>query len=455
MTGQKKVQQDLFGIFAAGVRRVDPDIMIRECVSLSGQTLGITHDGREEPVSLEKVERILVLGAGKAGAAMARGLEAVLRRRISLGLVVVKEGHTGKLETIKLLEASHPVPDERSVHAAGEIRALAQEGDEHTLFINLISGGGSALLCLPYQDDRIRLSLKDKQKTTQLLLECGASIQEINSIRKHISGIKGGRLAASMYPARSINLILSDVIGDRLDAIASGPTSPDTTTFETAQAIIRKYQLEKHIPEQVRNVLSAGVAGEIPDTPKEGDVIFSQVHNIVIGSNYLALEAARNHAEKLGYNTVILTSTLSGEAKECAKMFHAIGTAIKTRGTPLSRPACVLAGGETTVTIRGSGRGGRNQEMALSFLCELTPYPEEAEGIYFLSGGTDGNDGPTDAAGAAASIEVLREAERQGLDPEKFLRNNDSYPFFEQAGGLLKTGPTNTNVCDIQVLLVP
>ncbi|MFW5836187.1 MAG: glycerate kinase type-2 family protein, partial [bacterium] len=440
-------------IFGAALRRVDPVRMMTECVRLEGDTLIVTAGDREERLDLTRFDQIQVVGAGKAGARMAAGLEQVLGVRIGGGLVSVKYGHTEQLDRIELIEAGHPVPDEQSVTAARSIAQIADRADERTLVIVLISGGGSALLTLPYEDNQRTLTLDEIQATTQLLLECGAPIQEINTVRKHLSGISGGRFCARLRPATSLSLILSDVVGDSLENIASGLTSPDPATFADALAIAERYGITERLPEQVRSLLTDGAAGRVTDTPGPDDPSFERVRSVLIGTNALALEAARERAVELGYNTVCLSSQITGEASEIARFYGGIAREA-VRGPMLAqKPCCILAGGETTVTIRGTGTGGRNQELALAFLREIEDAPEAFAGVSFLSGATDGNDGPTDAAGAFASREVLERARRAGLSIRETLAHNDSYHFFERTGDLLKTGPTNTNVCDVQVVL--
>ena len=315
----------------------------------------------------------------------------------------------------------------------------------------LVSGGGSAIACAPAEG----LSLEEKISTTELLLSCGATIQEINCVRKHLSAIKGGRLAAALAPATVISLVLSDVIGDDLDAIASGPTVPDSTSYADALEVLRRHDIADRVTAEVAGHLRRGAAGEIPDTPKPGDHVFDRVRTMLMGSNRQALDAARESAEKLGYRCLVLSSRLTGEAREAALMILGIGKDIAASAFPVARPACVILGGETTVTLRGHGKGGRNQEMALAFLAALGRSPKDGQDIHFLSAATDGTDGPTDAAGAFASLDLPRRSRALGLDPEADLANNDSYGFFDSCGGLLRTGPTNTNVCDIQILLVP
>ncbi len=444
-------KRELTEIFSAAVYRVDPEAMILEQCRLDADVLKISAPaGRQVQYDLSGFDKIMVIGAGKATAKMAKAVEALLGDRISEGLIAVKYGHTEDLRIIRTIESGHPVPDDNSVKAADQIIRLAESADENTLVINLISGGGSALLCLPYRDDRFSADLSDKQQTTKLLLECGAGISEINTIRKHLSGIKGGRLAEAIYPAVSLNLILSDVIGDRLDSIASGLTVPDLSTFDDAVRIVEKYNLKDRLPPEILRILDAGKRGAVSETPKPGDPVFAKSENILVGTNLSALKSAEQKAKDLGYNTLVLSSQITGEASEIAKFYLGIGRDLQRDLGLLPRPACVIAGGETTVTIKGNGLGGRNQEMALSFLNELRDFP----GIYFLSGGTDGNDGPTDAAGAFAAAGICSEGTARGLDIQEYLNRNDSYNYFRQTGGLLLTGPTNTNVCDIQIMLV-
>jgi hydroxypyruvate reductase len=301
----------------------------------------------------------------------------------------------------------------------------------------------------------LTLSLEEKRRATQVLLGCGATIQEFNCIRKHISALKGGRLAELLHPARSLNLILSDVVGDRLDTIASGLTVADETTFAQALSIIDKYEIEQQLPVGVMDLLRRGAGGEFPETPKPGDPVFEAVTNVLLGTNYTALSAAARKAEQLGYAPVVLSSRVVGEAREVAKVLAAIALDMGTLDFLAEKPACLLCGGETTITLRGKGKGGRNQELALAFLQEIAAAEAHAvQGITFLSGATDGNDGPTDAAGAFASLDILEQARRQGLAIPDYLARNDSYHFYEAVGGLLKTGPTNTNVCDLQICLI-
>jgi glycerate 2-kinase len=450
--------EQLSEIFRAGVKRVDPYDLVTGTVSLEGSSLRVKTEDINQSFDLEKTERLVVIGTGKATARMALAMEHILGSRISDGIIVVKYGHTELLETIRCIEAGHPIPDENGVKGAGEILALAEKITEKTLVFTLISGGGSALMPYPckhrMKNRDINFTLKEKQSVTRRLLECGATINEINCIRKHLSGIKGGNLAKAIYPATSVNLILSDVVGDSLDVIASGPTVPDPTGYDDVMSIIDKYGLADKMPQKMMDLVRLGMGGALPETPKPGDPIFNNSTNVLIGTNYLSLKAAAARADSLGYTSVILSSQIIGEAREVAKVLYGIGKDAKKHNLLGSGNLCIIAGGETTVTIRGKGKGGRNQELALALLAEMESSPAEADGIYFLSASTDGNDGPTDAAGAFASPEVLKLAIRAGCRINDYLKDNNAYVFFDRIGQLLKTGPTNTNVCDLQIMLI-
>ena len=322
-----------------------------------------------------------------------------------------------------------------------KILELLKSADERTLVICLISGGGSALMPAPSEG----ITLEEKQETTRLLLECGANIVELNAIRKHFSQVKGGGLARAAFPARVVALMLSDVIGDPLDVIASGPTVPDTSTFKTCQEIVDKYDLGDQIPPSVQDRMQEGLAGRIPDTPKPGDEALERCQNVVVGSNGLAVSAAKDRATELGYNTMVLSTRLEGEAREVAHVYSAVAKEVLTSGQPVPAPACVIAGGETTVTVRGSGKGGRNQEIALAGALQLAGW----DGVVLFSGGTDGTDGPTDAAGAVADGFTISRAGELGLSANAYLKNNDAYHYFKALEDLVMTGPTGTNVADV------
>jgi hydroxypyruvate reductase len=424
---EAKLRRQALAIFKAALRASNPAEAVVRRLS------------RED---LTRYRNIYVVGAGKAGAAMARAAERVLRGRIARSLLNVKYGHIVPLRRIELNECGHPVPDERGVEGARRIAEIAAGAGADDLVLCLISGGASALLPLPADP----ITLDEKQEVTKLLLACGASIHEINAVRKHISQIKGGQLARLAYPARVLSLLLSDVIGDDLDVIGSGPTAPDASTFASARAILEKYALFQRVPTSIRERLERGGRGEIPETPKQGDAIFKRVRNVVIGSNRLAVDAAAARARELGLRTLVLSTFVEGETREIARMHAAIAKEVVHTGRPLKPPACVITGGETTVTLRGDGLGGRNQEFALSAAIDIAGLPN----VVVLSAGTDGSDGPTDAAGAIADGRTLG---RNPLAPE-FLARNDSYRYFEGLGDLIVTGPTNTNVMDVRLLLV-
>jgi hydroxypyruvate reductase len=314
------------------------------------------------------------------------------------------------------------------------------------LILCLISGGASALLPLPAPP----IALEEKQAVTQMLLASGASIQEINAVRKHLSAIKGGQLARMARPAKVISLLLSDVVGDQLDVIGSGPTAPDASTFADAQSVLDKYGLSARLPAAVRERIAAGVRGDLPETPKENDPAFRRTRNFIVGSNRLAVDAAEARARQLGFEPLVLSTTMEGETREVARVHAAIAREVVASGRPVKRPACLISGGETTVTLRGGGLGGRNQEFVLAAAIELAGCP----GVVVLSAGTDGTDGPTDAAGAIADGTTVAAAAAKGLDARRYLADNDSFHFFEAAGGLLITGPTRTNVMDVRLVLV-
>jgi hydroxypyruvate reductase len=429
-------------IFRQAVWAADPSRIISSHVSLRKD--GLRVGKRIYPLS--RFERIFVAGTGKASATMAANLEKILGSRITAGRVNVKYGHSRKLRHIHIQEAGHPVPDENGLKGTQEIVRLLSNLTERDLVIFLISGGGSALLPFP----RPEITLAEKQKVTDLLLSCGATIQEINALRKHLSLLKGGGLAKLVYPATLIALILSDVIGDPLDAIASGPTVPDSTTFEDCAKILGRYELWEKIPSSLAQHIREGLSGKREETLKEGDPAFHKVYNLIVGNNLLAMKAAQEMAKTLGYRTLILSSLVEGETREVAKVHAAVAKEVLLSGNPIPSPACILSGGETTVTLKGKGKGGRNQEFVLAAALEIAGREE----IVVLSAGTDGTDGPTDAAGALADGGTYKRAKAVGLDPWAFLKENDSYPFFEKLGDLLITGPTGTNVMDLHIMLV-
>ena len=429
-------------IFDAGVAAADPGYCIHQTLAVTGDEL---HCG---PLcfSLDTLSSLRLVGAGKATAAMAAAAEAILGDRVDCGAINTKYGHALPLARVETFEAGHPVPDEAGVAGARRQLELLADLDPNALVLGLFSGGGSALLPAPAEG----LTLAEKQETTRLLLACGATIDEINALRKHLSAIKGGLLARAAAPARVVALMLSDVIGDPLDTIASGPTHPDATTFGDCLAIVDRYGLRDQLPTPVLQHLEAGARGERPETPKSGDPCFARAESLVIGNSRLAIDAAANQASALGYEVCVLTSRLQGEARHAAAALVSIAQEIAETNRPIARPACLIAGGETTVTLHNHGKGGRNQELALAASLQLDGWPA----ITLLSGGTDGTDGPTDAAGALADSQTLSRARSLGLDARAFLDRHDSYPFFAALDDLVITGPTGTNVMDLQIILI-
>jgi hydroxypyruvate reductase len=429
-------------VFAAALAAADPRAAMRRHLRVEGQRL-LAGPARFE---LTSFRRVLVVGAGKAGAAMAAAVEEMLGDRVAGGLVTVKAGHTAPLWRVRLCEAAHPVPDEAGVDGARRMLALLRDAGQGDLVVACISGGGSALLPLPAEG----LGLSDKQVVTRELLACGATIREINAVRKHLSGVKGGLLARAAAPAPVLACIVSDVIGDPLDAIASGPTAPDPTTFGDALGILDRYGLREKVPAGARAHLEAGARGERPETPKPGDPIFARVTNVLVANSTQALEAAELEANRLGLRALLLSTTVDGETREVARVHAAVAREVRTFGRPVAPPACVISGGETTVTLRGQGKGGRNQEFVLAAAVALEGVP----GVVVFSAGTDGTDGPTDAAGAVADGDTCARARALGLDPQAHLDRNDAYPLFQALGDLVITGPTLTNVMDLRLLLI-
>ncbi len=419
-------------IFSSALKAVDP----RDSVLACGEFL-------RDRYRRGGFRRLHVVGFGKAACPMAKAVEETLP--VDSGMVITKYGHC--LERFRparsrVHEAGHPVPDTNGLKATEAVIESVKGLAEDAMVVCLISGGGSSLLVAPCSG----ITLDQKREVTELLLRAGADIYELNTVRKHLSRVKGGRLAGLIHPAETVSLILSDVVGDRVDLIASGPTSPDPSTYQEAMDVLKRHRLLDRTPELVLQTLLRGVKGEIPETPKAGAGIFDAVENVIIGSNRKALEAGRERAEGLGIPAEVLTSELTGEAREAALWLSAEALERKRAGERV----CLLSGGETTVTVRGKGRGGRNTEFALAFAISI----EGVQGITLLSAGTDGTDGPTDAAGAVVDGASAGKARTRGLDPVEFLDNNDSYTLFRKTGDLLITGPTGTNVMDIQIVLI-
>ena len=437
-----RLRQDCDRIFRAGLAAVDPVRSVYRHCTREGDLFRID----DRTFDLSRFREVVILGAGKAGAPMAAALETLLADRIEKGLVVVKYGHVQPLEKVELVEAGHPVPDENGLDGAGRILSLAEAADRDTLVIGLLSGGGSALLPLPA--DGIRL--EDKQETTRVMLACGASIHEINTVRKHMSAIKGGHLAAAVHPANLACLVLSDVVGDDLDIIASGPMVPDRSTFARCMEIVQRYGIEDRIPESVMTRLENGAAKKIQETPKPADRLFDRVFHSIIACGRDALDAAAKEAETLGYRPYLLSEAVQGETVQAAADHIEAARQIQQGNHSISPPACILSGGETTVTMEIGGKGGRNQEFALKSALEI----RGMDRIAVLSAGTDGTDGPTDAAGGLVDPFTVQRAKACGLDANYHLEAHDAYPLLEAVGDLYKTGPTLTNVMDLRIILV-
>lgn len=450
MNARKMVRE----IFKDTLEAVNPSFLVR---GYAGQI--------QEYMNTKKFKRLLVAGFGKASYHMAGALVDELDDgMVSDGIVITKYGHaesqpsavsgqqSANLEKIRIFEAGHPIPDENGIRATESIRKLVRSADEHDLVVCLVSGGGSALLVSPYEG----IGLKEKQRITDLLMKSGADIVELNAVRKHLSRVKGGRLAELAWPAEVVSLMISDVIGDPLDVIASGPTAPDHSTFQEALDSIGKFNLVDKAPESIIEVLKRGAAGAIPETPKKDNRVFEHVQNIIIGSNRKAIEAARMSARSAGLDVEVLSTGLTGRARDVGKWLaqkakdEMAQRQVRAEAQKKKNPKCLISGGETTVVVTGDGKGGRNTELALSFAMEI----EGTKGVTLLSAGTDGTDGPTDAAGAVVDGETIVRGGAMGLDPRSYLDRNDSYTFFKQTDSLLITGPTGTNVMDVQIAVI-
>ncbi|MBI3537187.1 MAG: glycerate kinase [Chloroflexi bacterium] len=425
-------------IFRAALDAADPRAAIQRAVKRNGDQLRVA----DRAYDLARVRDIYAIGFGKASAPMAQAIEEILGERIARGAVNVKYNHTAPLKKILLHEAGHPLPDENSLRGTEKILAILGDATPDDLIICLISGGGSSLLELPARG----ISLNDLRVTTDALLRSGATINELNAVRKHLSQVKGGQLARRANGAQIISLILSDVIGSPLDTIASGPTAPDATTFQDAINVIEQRELKNILPPAIVTHLQRGARGEISDTPKPTDPIFARAQHAIIADNALACDAAMRAANEMGFNARLLSTTIQGEARDVAKNFAARAKEIASRESQV----CLIAGGETTVTVRRQGKGGRNQEFALASAIEIAG----TENIFILSAGTDGTDGPTDAAGACADGKTIARASALGLNARAYLENNDAYNFFQPLGDLFITGATNTNVNDVMIALI-
>jgi glycerate 2-kinase len=422
---------------------VDPHVLVSQRVKRRAEKLHV----ESEVVPLGGYDRIFVVGAGKASGAMAEALETILGNRLTGGLVVVPTGQQlPQLERVKLATASHPTPDEKSVNAAKALTELVDNLNSRDLLICVISGGGSALLSLPIEP----LTIEEKGSVARLLMNAGATIIELNTVRKHLSMMKGGWLAKRSHAGRILGLIISDVVGDRLDSIASGPISPDTTTFSDAIAVLKRHKLFDAIPDSAATILSEGANGSIPETPKSGDPCFRKVSYYFLGNNRVACTSARKYLRSKGIEAQILTSSVTGEARYLGSFIGALAREIVKFDEPHKRQCALILGGETTVTVTGSGRGGRNQECTMTCAKEIAGL----KGIAMASIGSDGIDGTTDAAGAIADGMTISRSEKLALKFDELLAQNDSYRFFIPLKDLVMTGRTNTNVNDIQVVVL-
>ncbi len=427
-------------VLSAGLQAVEPGAAVRHFMRREGHQLIIGDRGYD----LNQFQRVLIVGTGKAGTPMTQAAVDILGERLYAGLVIVKEGYTSgalKIGAVSIAEAGHPIPDQRGLQASKHLIELLEGTKADDFVICLISGGGSALMTSPVDD----IGLQEMQALTQSLLASGADINEINTMRKHLEQLKGGKLARLAAPSQLATLILSDVVGDALTTIASGPTVPDPTTFEDAFKVLERYNLTQQIPSAVVAYLQRGIQSAEQETPKPDDPLFDRVQNVVIGSNKQAADAAVLQAQREGFNASLLTTYLQGEARYAGRFLGAIARQIVQSDQPIPKPACLVIGGETTVTLQGNGMGGRNQEMALSAVQDLAGLPD----VVLISMASDGGDGPTDAAGAVVTGKTLKRARNAGLNPSGYLEANDSYHFFNALGDLLKIGPTQTNVNDL------
>ena len=440
--GLDRLHRDVLHAMNAALAAADPTRIIRKNLKLTGSILyvGKLH------YPLEDYRRIFVIGGGKASGYMAEEIEKLLGNRITRGLVIIPDylRLTPRTRRIRYHPATHPIPTRKGVEGVLAMLRLVDDISRDDLVIVLVSGGGSALMPLPVEG----MNLNDEAKVTSLLLKSGASIEEINTVRKHLSQVKGGRLAERLYPATVLTLIISDVAGDKIDAIASGPTTPDPTTYRDVELVLRKYDLWFQIPENARRIITRGLSGSIPETPKQKDKVFRRVQNVIVGNNRASCLAAASAMTKAGYRTQVLSIQITGEAREAGRIFGSIVKDIRENSLPFAPPAALIAGGETTVTVRGKGKGGRNQELALAAAVKISGLG----GVVVGSFATDGIEGRTNAAGALADGSTITRSLKLRMDPDKCLRNNDSFQYFSKLKDLVITGPTGTNVNDIAVL---
>jgi glycerate 2-kinase len=434
-------------IMQAALEEISPQSLIKRTVARDGSSLII----QGKALDLSWYENVYLVAFGKAALPMSQGLMKIAGDFIRRGIVVCLPGQEMFLPGLLLLPAPHPLPDERSRKAGDLILNLARNAGGKELLLLLLSGGGSAQVCCPVPG----VTWEDKRHVTEELLRRGADITELNTVRKHLSDIKGGRLALAVNPAAIVSLAISDVINDDLESIASGPAHWDSSTYADAQHVLEIYDYWDEVPTPVRQVIVGGIEGKFPETMKRDNDIFKKVSNFIIGNNALALRAAQGQAEQLGFKTMVLTSADHGEAREAARRYVALMASLSQSKKRVPRRLCLLSGGELTVRVKGKGKGGRNQEFVLAALLEMKKqFGERPENWLVASFGTDGIDGGTDAAGAWAVYDVLQRAAGLGLDAREYLEANDSYRFFQKVGGLIKTGPTGTNVMDIRIFLL-
>jgi glycerate-2-kinase len=444
--GKGGFPDDAEAIWRAALAAVDPWNLVRESVERQGDVVRV----KGSEFDLSAFDHVHIVSFGKAAAAMGEALAAILDERLTSGLVVVPWPVGKERSRLEYIEASHPVPDSRSVEAARRVLEIAAKAGEKGLLFVCISGGGSSLLTLPAEG----VTLDKKRRLTEDLLRAGATIQELNVVRKHLSGIKGGQLARAAFPAAVVTLVISDVVGDDLGTIASGPAHWDASTFADARATLECYGLWDSASAMVRARIEDGIAGRVPETLKAGDPVFDRVSTFIVGDNMTALRAAKHEAEKRSFEAIFLSSADGGEARRAAAGYSAFLAELACSAAALPRPLCLLAGGELTVTVKGRGRGGRNTEFVLAALADMEKAGVAELDWLILSLGTDGIDGPTDAAGAWADVRTIRSARALGLNPAEYLDDNDSYGFFKQTGNLIITGPTGTNVMDLRVFLL-
>lgn len=429
-------------LFRSAMAAVQPVQLMQDNLSVNSEALIIGG----QVIPLKSFRQLYVIGAGKAAAAMAVQTEKILGSHITDGIVTTKSGHALQTQKTKVMEAAHPVPDEQGIEAVKQTLQLLEQVTANDIIICLISGGASALWC----DVPAGITLSEVQTTFDQLIRSGAGIREVNIVRKHLSGIKGGQLVRHCKGARVFSLIISDVPGDELEAIASGPTVPDSSTFQDAYAILDRYNLLPGLPQSVWQHMEQGREGAIAETPKPGDLLFNNAVNKIIGNNRIAVEAAAKNATALGYHVHIIPQLITGDAAAEAKKLVALAQSYQG-----PKPACLIQGGETTVKVIGHGKGGRNQHFVLAALNELKTMQEKAVDVCILSGGTDGTDGPTDATGAVIDSDTLIEAARQQLNITAYLDNQDAYHFLQRTNSLIITGPTQTNVMDLMIAIIP